>query len=42
VCGGEEFSELYSGEIVIINPEKSEVAKLINAKIPGVYAISIK
>ena len=38
-CGSKEFTENFKGRIVILNPEKSEIAQ--NLKIPnnGEYAI---
>ncbi|VVB65654.1 Transcription elongation factor Spt4 [Candidatus Gugararchaeum adminiculabundum] len=41
-CQGENLSEKYSGYIVVFDPEKSELAKKIGAKIPGKYAVKIK
>lgn len=41
-CGSTEFSENWSGVVYIIKPEESYVAKLINAKKSGMYAIKIR
>ncbi len=41
VCGGEAFTKLWEGYIIVIDPAKSEVAQRIGAKIPWKYAIRI-
>jgi len=40
-CQG-ELSEKYSGMILVLNPEKSEIAKLTSNNAPGTYAIRVK
>jgi DNA-directed RNA polymerase subunit E" len=40
-CGGTEFTKLWRGYIIVIDPARSKVAKMINAKIPGPYAIKM-
>ncbi|WP_456471573.1 transcription elongation factor subunit Spt4 [Methanocaldococcus sp.] len=35
-------SEKWTGLLVVLNPEKSEIAKKLNIKIKGKYAISVK
>lgn len=40
-CGG-DLSERFSGMVIIIDPEKSAVAKMINVNTPGKYAIKVK
>jgi len=42
LCGSEQTTEFYSGEIIILDVDKSEVAKLLNIKTPGAYAINVK
>ncbi|MFH7903136.1 MAG: transcription elongation factor subunit Spt4 [Candidatus Aenigmatarchaeota archaeon] len=39
-CGSKDFSEEFSGFIIIINPENSEISKRKNLK-PGIWAIKI-
>jgi DNA-directed RNA polymerase subunit E" len=41
-CQGTDLTEKYSGEIIVLDPERSEIAKsaLINA--PGKYAVRVK
>ena len=38
-CGSKEFSETIKGRIIVLNPEKSEIAKNINIKNAGNFAI---
>ncbi|MEK6881437.1 MAG: transcription elongation factor subunit Spt4 [Nanoarchaeota archaeon] len=38
-CGSKESSDSFKGKIIVINPEKSEVAQKLNIKKPGIYAI---
>jgi DNA-directed RNA polymerase subunit E" len=40
-CGG-ELSDKYSGMIVVLDPERSEVAKLVGLNAVGNYAIRVK
>ncbi len=40
-CNNTEFSENWKGRIIMIDADKSEIAKKINAKIKGEYAIRI-
>jgi len=43
VCGPEvKLTARWNGYIIIINPEKSEIAKRIGAKVPGRYAQRLK
>ncbi len=42
LCNGSEFSDNWSGRIFILNPEKSEIAKKIDVKIKGEYAIKAR
>jgi RNA polymerase subunit RPABC4/transcription elongation factor Spt4 len=37
-----EFVEKYSSSVYILDPEKSIIAKKLNIKEPGLYAINIK
>ncbi len=41
ICGSKEFTFEWSGVIIVIDPEKSAVAKLLGIKTPGRYAIKI-
>ncbi|MCD6340451.1 MAG: DNA-directed RNA polymerase, subunit E'' [Desulfurococcales archaeon] len=41
VCGSENFTENWSGMVVIVDIEKSDIAKMLNIKVPGRYAIRL-
>ncbi len=41
-CGSKESTVEFKGRVVILDPEKSEIAQKINIKKPGSYAIKIK
>jgi len=38
-CGSTEFTNAFKGKVVITNPEKSEIAKNLEIKDKGTYAI---
>jgi len=40
-CGG-ELSEKYSGMIIVLDPERSEIAKMVGLNTVGNYAIKVK
>lgn len=42
LCNGNEFSDNWSGRIFILNAEKSEIAKKIDIKVKGEYAIKAR
>lgn len=42
ICGGTDFTTNFKGRIYIIDPEKSEIAKKINATIEGEYALKVR
>ncbi len=41
VCGSKDLSVNWSGEVIVVDIEKSEAAKLLGIKIPGRYAINV-
>jgi len=41
-CESKEFTESFKGRIVVIDPEKSEVAKKLNIKEKGNFAIKTR
>ena len=41
-CDSREHTESFKGRIVILNPEKSEIAQKINLKKKGNFAIKTK
>ena len=40
-CGG-ELSEKFSGMVIILDPERSEIAKVVEVNAVGSYAIKVK
>ncbi|MEK6841396.1 MAG: transcription elongation factor subunit Spt4 [Nanoarchaeota archaeon] len=42
ICGGNQFTNTYKGRITILNAEKSEIAKKLEIKKDGEYAIKIR
>lgn len=42
ICHGNQFTTSWKGRIVVLKPEESEVAKKLNIKNKGTYAIKIK
>lgn len=41
LCGSTELTTRWSGYVVILNAEKSEIAKKLNIKVNGRYALNI-
>ena len=41
-CSSKEFTESFKGRIVILNPEKSEIAQKLNRKEKGNYALKTR
>lgn len=41
VCGSTEFTEEWSGIIIVFDPERSRVARMLGIKQPGRYAIKL-
>ena len=42
LCHGTDFTENWKGKIIILDAEKSEIAKKLNIKSKGEYAIKIR
>ncbi len=42
VCGTSNISTDWTGYLVIIDPESSEIAKKMNIKLPGRYALKVR
>lgn len=40
-CGSNDFTRLWRGHMIIVDPGRSKVAEKIDAKIPGNYAIKV-
>lgn len=41
-CDSKEFTDNFKGRIIIMNPEKSEIAKKLNLTEKGNFAIKVK
>lgn len=41
VCGSNQLTARWSGYVVILNAEKSQLAKKLDIKVDGTYAMSI-
>lgn len=41
-CGSKEYTEAFKGRIVVLDPDKSEIAKKINLKEKGDFAIKTR
>lgn len=42
ICRGTSFSENWKGRILVLDAERSEIAKKIGLKIKGEYAIKVR
>lgn len=42
ICQGHEFSDNWKGKVIILDAEKSEIAKRLNIKSKGEYAIKVR
>lgn len=41
-CGSKESTDSFKGKTIILNPEKSEIAKKLNIKEKGTFAIKTR
>ncbi len=41
VCGGTSFTKFWRGMIIVVDPERSEVARKMEIKYAGRYAVAI-
>ncbi len=41
ICKGNQFSDNWKGRLIIINPEKSEIAKKVGINVKGEYAVKV-
>ena len=41
-CKGNQFSNNFQGRLFIIDPNKSQIAKKVDIKVKGEYAIKVK
>jgi DNA-directed RNA polymerase subunit E" len=42
ICGSTDLTTKWSGYVIVINVEKSEVAKKLDLKLNGTFALNIK
>jgi DNA-directed RNA polymerase subunit E" len=42
ICGSNNLSEDWAGYLVIIDPERSDIAKKMNIDLPGRYALKVR
>nr|WP_321497850.1 transcription elongation factor subunit Spt4 [uncultured Methanolobus sp.] len=42
ICGSSNLSSDWSGMVIIIDPERSEIAKKIDVKVPDKYALKVR
>lgn len=42
ICGSSNLSSDWSGMIIIIDPERSEIAKKMDIKVPDKYALKVR
>ena len=42
VCGSTNLTENWSGVVIILDPENSEVAKMMGVAKPGRYAVEVR
>jgi DNA-directed RNA polymerase subunit E" len=38
-CGAKETTDSFKGKIIVLNPEKSEIAEKLKIKAKGIFAI---
>lgn len=41
-CGSKELTDRFSGLLIVLNPEKSEVAKVAQVSSVGRYALKVR
>jgi DNA-directed RNA polymerase subunit E" len=41
-CQGTELTEKFSGQLIVLDPEKSQIGQKLGVKAPGRYAIKIR
>ncbi len=41
ICGSSDFTDEWEGMVIIIDPENSEIAKMLGITKPGRYAIKV-
>jgi len=41
-CGSDRLSKDFTGMVIILDPENSEIAKIMGIKKPGAYALRVR
>lgn len=41
ICGSKNLTNKWNGYVIVMNAEKSSIAKMLNVKVNSTYAISI-
>jgi DNA-directed RNA polymerase subunit E" len=41
ICGSKSLANKWSGYVIVINSEKSQIAKMMNIKVNSTYAINV-
>lgn len=41
-CGGKDFSDEWSGMVIVFNVKESQIASLLNIKKEGMYAVKVR
>jgi len=41
-CHGQSLTEKFMGQLIVVDPEKSEIGKKLEVKMPGRYAIKLQ
>ncbi len=41
-CGSDRLSKDFTGMVIILDPEGSEIAKIMGIKKPGAYALRVR
>lgn len=42
ICGSENLTEKFYGIVVVLNPEKSQLANFLGIKVAGEYALQVE
>ena len=42
ICGSTQLTSKWNGQVLVLNVDKSELAKKLGIKVNGVFAISVK
>ena len=41
-CGSDELTTSWKGRLIVIDPDKSEIAKFLGIQLPGEYALQVR